>query len=190
MAAPRRFKLIVVERRTAHEEMVRHRCRGSRGCCSEGSYGCASSQRLRSAKRPAATRHQSGAGLFYVGIDSLSKKHCDTGAGALGFLFFYFFAPMTLAHLARCAALILANPAAEMRRLGAIETTLWPRARAQRAFCEAEILARAAALIFRGPRTAPVVFNPVSALIAVSNAFTCCAALSRSAFNCAIMSMC
>ena len=97
---------------------------------------------------------------------------------------------MTLAHLARCAALILANPAAEMRRLGAIETTLWPRARAQRAFCEAEILARAAALIFRGPRTAPVVFNPLSALIAVSNAFTCCAALSRSAFNCAIMSMC
>src|SRR5438552_10405674 len=28
--------------------MVRHRCRGSRGCCSEGSYGCGSSQRLRS----------------------------------------------------------------------------------------------------------------------------------------------
>src|SRR5947209_12567515 len=48
MAAPRGFKLIVAERRTAHEEMVRHRCRGSRGCCSEGSYGCGSSQRLRS----------------------------------------------------------------------------------------------------------------------------------------------
>ena len=58
---------------------------------------------------------------------------------------------LTFAHLARCAALILANPAAEMWRLGAIETTFWPRARAQRAFCEAEILARAAALILCGP---------------------------------------
>src|SRR5205809_4251538 len=45
---PNMLNLIVVERRTAHEEMVRHRCRGSRGCCSEGSYGCASSQRLGS----------------------------------------------------------------------------------------------------------------------------------------------
>src|SRR5205809_6439902 len=45
---PNMLNLIVVERRTAHEEMVRHRCRGSRGCCSEGSYGCGSSQRLRS----------------------------------------------------------------------------------------------------------------------------------------------
>ena len=35
-----------------------------------------------------------------------------------------------------------------------------------------------------------MVFNPLSALIAVSNAFTCCAALSLSAFNSAIMSMC
>src|SRR5213080_1290600 len=77
-----------------------------------------------------------------------------------------------------------------MRRLGAIETTFWPRVRAHRAFCEAEILARAAALIVRRPRVAPVLFNPLSALIAVSRAFTCCAALSRSAFNCAIMSMC
>ena len=75
-----------------------------------------------------------------------------------------------------------------MRRLGAMETTFRPRARAQRAFCEAEILARAAALIFRGPRD--VLFNPLSALIAVSNAFNCRAALSRSAFNCAIMSIC
>jgi hypothetical protein len=38
------------------------------------------------------------------------------------------------AHLARCAALILANPAAEMLRLGAIDTTFWPRVRAHRAF--------------------------------------------------------
>jgi hypothetical protein len=74
--------------------------------------------------------------------------------------------------------------------LGAIETTFWPRFRAQRAFCEAEILACAAALILRGPCDTRVLFNPLSALIAVSNAFTCCAALSRSAFNCAIMSMC
>ena len=42
---------------------------------------------------------------------------------------------LIFAHLALCAALILANPAAEMRlRLGAIETTFRPRARAQRAF--------------------------------------------------------
>src|SRR5438477_5228319 len=70
-----------------------------------------------------------------------------------------------------------------------METTFWPRARAQRAFCEAEILARAAALIVRRPRFTPVLFNPLSALIAVSSAFTCCAALSRSAFNSSIMSM-
>src|SRR5437016_11159508 len=69
-----------------------------------------------------------------------------------------------------------------------METTFSPRA--QRAFCAAEILARAAALIVRRPRVAPVLFNPLNALIAVSRAFTCCAALSRSAFNCAIMSMC
>src|SRR5213596_1741212 len=77
-----------------------------------------------------------------------------------------------------------------MCRLGAIETTFCPRVRAHRAFCEAEILARAAALIVRRPRVAPVLFNPLSALIAVSRAFTCCAALSRPAFNSAIMSMC
>src|SRR5213082_596308 len=71
-----------------------------------------------------------------------------------------------------------------------METTFWPRVRAQRALCAAAILARAAALIVRRPRVAPVLFNPLSALIAVSKAFTCCAALSRSAFNCAIMSMC
>ena len=98
---------------------------------------------------------------------------------------------LIFAHLALCAALILANPAAEMRlRLGAIETTFRPRVRAQRAFCAAEIRARAAALILRGPCDTPVLFNPLSALIAVSRAFTCCAALSRSAFNSAIMSMC
>src|SRR6266478_2478340 len=72
-----------------------------------------------------------------------------------------------------------------------METTFWPRVRAQRALCAAEILARAAALIVRRPRADPLVlFNPLRALIAVSRALTCCAALSRSAFNCAIMSMC
>jgi len=76
-----------------------------------------------------------------------------------------------------------------MWRLGAIET-FWPRVRAHHAFCEAEILARAAALIFRRPRVAPVLFNPLSSLIALSRVFSCSAALSRSAFNCAIMSMC
>src|SRR5437016_3844242 len=42
-----------------------------------------------------------------------------------------------------------------------METSVWPRVRAQRAFCEADCN--------RG-----ALFNPVSALIAVSNAFTCC----------------
>jgi len=78
-----------------------------------------------------------------------------------------------------------------MRRLGAIETTFrCPFTLAQRALCAAAILARAAALIVQRPRVAPVLFNPLSALIAVSSAFTCWAALSRSAFNCASMSMC
>jgi hypothetical protein len=46
----------------------------------------------------------------------------------------HFLVALTLAHLARFAALIRARPAAEMRRLGAIETIFRPRARAQRAF--------------------------------------------------------
>ena len=62
---------------------------------------------------------------------------------------------------------MLANPAAEMRRLGAIEITFWPRVRAQGALCAAAILARTAALIVRLPRVAPVLFNPLRALIAV-----------------------
>ena len=41
---------------------------------------------------------------------------------------------LIFAHLALCAALILANPAAEMRRLGLMETTFGPLAFAQRAF--------------------------------------------------------
>ena len=49
-------------------------------------------------------------------------------------MFSYFFAALTFAHLALVAALIRASPAGEMRRLGAIETTFWPRVRAQRAF--------------------------------------------------------
>ena len=78
-----------------------------------------------------------------------------------------------------------------MRRLGAIETTFrCPFTLAQRALCAVAILARAAALIVRRSRVTPVLFNPLSALIAVSRAFTCCAALSRSAFNCTSMSMC
>jgi len=68
--------------------------------------------------------------------------------------------PLTLAHLARAAAAIRARPAAD--------------------------------ILGRGPAAdpTPLLFNPLSALITVSNALTCCAALSRSAFNCAIMSMC
>ena len=59
-------------------------------------------------------------------------KNDDRSRSAV--LFFYFFAALTFAHLALFAALIRARPAAEMRRFGAIETTLWPRVRAQRAF--------------------------------------------------------
>ena len=89
------------------------------------------------------------------------------------------------------AARIRARPAAEILRLGAIATTFrCPFTLAHRALCAAAILARAAALIVRRPRGALVLFNPLNAPIAVSRALTCCAALSRSAFNCAIMSMC
>src|SRR5438094_9057779 len=67
-----------------------------------------------------------------------------------------------------------------MRRLGEIETIfLCPFTLAQRALCAAAILARAAALIVRRLRLAPVLFIPFSALIAVSTALPCCATLSR-----------
>ena len=69
-----------------------------------------------------------------------------------------------------------------------METTL-PRVRAHRAFCEAEILARAAALIVRRPCDPLLVVVPLNAAIAIFSAFTCCVALSRSIFNCAMMSM-
>ena len=85
---------------------------------------------------------------------------------------------------------MFANPAAEIRRrFGAIDTTFWLRARAQRALCEAEIRARAAALILRGRCDACVVF-PLSARIAVSKAFNCPAILLRSFLNVVSMSMC
>src|SRR5213083_3206321 len=72
-----------------------------------------------------------------------------------------------------------------------METTFcWPFTLAHLARCAAPIFVRAAALILCGPCDTRVLFNPLSALIAVSRAFTCFAALSRSAFNCAIMSMC
>src|SRR3989475_11643751 len=68
------------------------------------------------------------------------------------FTVIYLLAALHLAHRALVAALIFANPAAEIRRLPAlIGTTLWPFVFAQRAFCAAEILARADALILRGP---------------------------------------
>jgi len=85
---------------------------------------------------------------------------------------------------------MFANPAAEIwRRFGAIDTIFWLRVRAQRAFCEAEIRARAAALILRGPRDTRVVFS-LSARIAVSKAFNCPAILLRSFLNVLSMSMC
>jgi hypothetical protein len=70
-----------------------------------------------------------------------------------------------------------------------METTFWPFRLAHHAFLEAAIFARAAALMCERPRDVGVVF-PLNAAIAVSRAFTCRAALSRSAFNCEIMSMC
>ena len=76
--------------------------------------------------------------------------------------------------------------------LDAIGTTFYcPFTLAHLARAAAAIRARPAADILRRGSIVPrVLFTPLSALIAVSRAFTCCAALSRSAFNCAIMSMC
>src|SRR6266516_3315932 len=78
--------------------------------------------------------------------------------------------------------------------LEAIGTTFcWPFTLAHLARAAAAMRARPAAVILgRGPAAdpTPVLFTPLSALIAVSSAFTCWAALSRSAFNCASMSMC
>ena len=102
----------------------------------------------------------------------------------------YFLAALHLAHRALVAALIFANPAAEIRRLPAlIGTTLWPFVFAQRAFCAAEIFARADALILRGPRDPPRRSNPLRAVIAVSSAFNCPAIFALSSFNCEMMSM-
>src|SRR5207245_9821352 len=115
------------------------------------------------------------------------RQHCRFGEPIVDG---YFCAAFHFAHLALVAFLIFARPAAEMFRLGLMETSVWPRVRAQRAFCEAEILARAAAPILRGPCNRGALFIPLSALIAVSRAFTCCATLSLSAFNSAIMSVC
>src|SRR6266702_803279 len=76
--------------------------------------------------------------------------------------------------------------------LDAIGTTFYcPFTLAHLARAAAAIRARPAADILRRGSIVPrVLFTPLSALIAVSRAFSCCAALSRSAFNCAIMSMC
>jgi len=76
--------------------------------------------------------------------------------------------------------------------LDAIGTTFYcPFTLAHLARAAAAIRARPAADILRRGSIVPrVLFTPLSALIAISNAFTCRAALSRSAFNCAIMSMC
>src|SRR5438128_12353483 len=81
---------------------------------------------------------------------------------------------------------------ARLPGLDTIETTCcWPFTLAHLARAAAAIRARPAAdILRRGPILPRVLFIPLSALIAVSRAFTCCAALSRSALNCAIMSMC
>ncbi len=106
------------------------------------------------------------------------------------FTVIYLLAALHLAHRALVAALIFANPAAEIRRLPAlIGTTLWPFAFAQCAFCAAEIFARADALILRGPRDPPLRSNPPSAAMAVSSAFNCPAIFALSSFNCEMMSI-
>ena len=92
----------------------------------------------------------------------------------------YFFAALTVAHLALAAALIFARPAAENRRLPAlIETTFRPLAFAQRAFCDAEIRARAAALIFRRGLDDPA-YVPANATSAAFSPFNWRATLSPS----------
>src|SRR5438445_6785578 len=106
------------------------------------------------------------------------------------FTVIYLLAALHLAHRALVAALIFANPAAEIRRLPAlIGTTLWPFAFAQHAFCAAEIFARADALILRGPRDPPQRSNPLRAVIAASSAFSCPAIFALSSFNCEMMSI-
>src|SRR5437879_9657870 len=100
------------------------------------------------------------------------------------FTVIYLLAALHLAHRALVAALIFANPAAEIRRLPAlIGTTLWPFAFAQCAFCAAEIFARADALILRGPRDPPLRSNPHSAAMAVYSACNFSAILALFSFN-------
>jgi len=61
-----------------------------------------------------------------------------------------------------------------MRRLGEIETIfLCPFTLAQRALCAAAILARAAALIVRRLRLAPVLFIPFSAVQCPNSGIQC-----------------
>src|SRR2546427_7703409 len=106
------------------------------------------------------------------------------------FTVIYLLAALHLAHRALVAALIFANPAAEIRRLPAlIGTTLWPFVFAQRACCAAEIFARADALILRGPRDPPQRSNPLRAVIAASSALNCPAIFALSSFNCEMMSI-
>src|SRR5437763_16523757 len=79
----------------------------------------------------------------------------------------YFLAALHLANRALVAALIFANPAAEIRRLPAlIGTPLWPFAFAQRACCAAGVFARADALLLRGLRDSPRRSNPLRAVMA------------------------
>src|SRR5437867_10902078 len=103
----------------------------------------------------------------------------------------YFFRPFIFAHLARAAAAIRAQPAAEMWRFGAL---LAPPADlafclAQRAFCAARIFARPLALNLRLPGLVRLLppYAPAKAASAAFSPFNCRASLSRSAFNSEIM---
>lgn len=70
----------------------------------------------------------------------------------------YFFPLLIFAHLARCAALIRARPAAEIRRLGlaVVDIPFEPLTRAHLALCAEAMRARAAADMVRPVRVPAV----------------------------------
>src|SRR5262244_1501123 len=101
---------------------------------------------------------------------------------------------LIFAHLARCAAAILALAAADMIRFlvpwAPDLSDFRPLIRAHRALWAAAILARAAALSLPRPRTPEPRLNvPANAATAALSPSNCLATLSRSAFNSARMSI-
>src|SRR5262249_25288857 len=95
-----------------------------------------------------------------------------------------FFAALTFAHLARCAAAILFRAAGDSVRFFEVVGLLcaFPFTLAHRALCAAAIRSLAAAESVLVPVC--LLPAPSSAASAASNCATCLAALSRSFFNC------